>query len=336
VVTGRISCHIVRVFRSINSSAHTFYRLFLADVDITLKRFHDITSICGHIPRRCFKAALSLEALSTATRVILAAIDETKKLSDAVTKVHNGQPIHRAFKIFPSPKSRFFINCLVRPVSDWAFSQMMVELGRQGADAAYNFYEAIQGSCDSAELVGRMFETKVHAFFRSITTPRSFTAFSLDDRSITFDIKFSSSTKHYTFGAKQRFEGRLASSVNNRESCYLKPLSRYFATFDSFLYQPEIPLSGSQPLIGFQVTTAYEHRISVVDLKELQACLNPKVSPLKALRPTPAKKLILLFVVPEPMAASFRKMQFTGDAAYWGEKITQFVLELPEPEVIRL
>jgi hypothetical protein len=120
-----------------------------------------------------------------------------------------------------------------------------------------------------------MFETKVHVFFRSITMPRSFIAFSLDDRSTTFDIEFSSSTTHYTFGAKQYFTGELASSVNDHKSCYLKPLSRYFATFDSFLYQPENLLSGCQSLIGFQVTTAYEHRISVVGLKELQACLNP-------------------------------------------------------------
>jgi hypothetical protein len=302
---------------------------------MTLKRFHDTTSICGYIPRQCFAAALSPDALLSAGRVILDAINETKNLEVAITRVHNGQPIHRAFEIFPSPNSRRWINCLIRPVSDWAFSQMMAELDRQGADAAYHFYRAIQGSRNSAELVGRMFETKAHAFFRSITKPRSFTAFSLDNRSTTFDIEFSSTTTHYTFGAKQYFAGELASSANNRKSCYLKPMSRYFATFDSFLYQPEIPLSGCQPLIGFQVTTAYEHRISVLGLKELQACLNPQVPVLKALRPTPAKKLILLFVVPEPMAASFRKMQLKGKAAYWGEKIAQFVLELPEPEVIR-
>jgi hypothetical protein len=212
---------------------------------------------------------------------------------------------------------------------------MLAKLDQQGADAAYHFYRAIQGSHDSAELVGRMFETKVHTFFRSITTPRSFTAFSLHDRSTTFDIEFSSSTTHYTFGAKQYFTGELASSVNDRKSCYLKPLSRYFATFDSFLYQPEILLSGCQSLIGFQATTTHEHRISVLGLKELQACLNPEIPGLEALRPTPAKKLIFLFVVPKPMAASFRKMQFKGKAAHWGEKITQFVLELPEPEVIR-
>ena len=309
--------------------------MFLAGVDITLKRFHDTASICGYIPRPCFAAASSPDALLSATREILDAIDATKNLVDAIANVHNGQPIHRAFEIFPSPESRRWINCLIRPVSDWAFSQMIAELDRRGADAAYHFYRAIQGSRDPAELVGRMFETKAHAFFRSITTPRSFTAFSLDDRSTTFDIEFSSSTTHYTFGGKQYFTGELASSVNNRKSCYLKPLSRYFATFDSFLYQPEIPLSGCQSLIGFQVTTAYEHRISVLGLKELQACLNAKVPALKALRPTPAKKLILLFVVPEPMAASFRKMQFKGKTAHWGQKIAQFVLELPEPEVVR-
>jgi hypothetical protein len=36
---------------------------------------------------------------------------------------------------------------------------MMAELDGQGADAAYHFYRAIQGSRDSVELVGRMFET---------------------------------------------------------------------------------------------------------------------------------------------------------------------------------
>ena len=309
--------------------------MFLTGVDITLKRFHDTTRICGYIPRPCFAAALSPDALLSAAGEILQAIDETKNLADAIDKVHSGQSIHRAFEIFPSIRSRRWIRCLIRPVSDWAFSQMMAELDRQGADAAYLFYRAIQGSRDSAQLVGRMFETKVHVFLRSITTPRTFTAYSLDDRSNTFDIEFSSSMTHHTFGAKQYFTGRLASSVNKRESCYLKPLSRCFATFDSFLYQPENFLPGCRSLIGLQVTTAYEHPISVLGLKELQACLTPKIPALKALRPTTAEKLILLFVVPEPMGASFRKMQFKGKAAHWDAKLTQFVLELPEPEVIR-
>jgi hypothetical protein len=190
---------------------------------------------------------------------------------------------------------------------------MMAELDRRGADAAYQLYRDIQGSRDSTELVGRMFKHKAHAFFRSITTPRSFTILSLGDRSTTFEIGFSSNTTHYTFGSKQFFTGQLASSVNNHQSCYLKPLSCHFATFDSFLYQPEIPQSGCQPLIGFQITTAYEHHISVLGLTELQACLTRRVPALKALRPTTAEKLILLFVVPEPMAASFVKNVIRGE-----------------------
>jgi len=71
--------------------------MFLAGVDITLKRFHDTTSICGYIPRPCFAAALSPDALLSATREILEAIDETENLVDTITKVHNGRPIHRYY-----------------------------------------------------------------------------------------------------------------------------------------------------------------------------------------------------------------------------------------------
>jgi hypothetical protein len=90
-------------------------------------------------------------------------------------------------------------------------------------------------------------------FFQSITTPKSFAAISLDDRTTTFDIEFSSSTTHYTFGAKRANWHHLSIIVN--PMYYLKPLSRYFATFNSLLYQPEIPQSGCQSLmyaLGFK------------------------------------------------------------------------------------
>jgi hypothetical protein len=295
----------------------------------------DTTRVCEYIPRQCFAAALSPDALSSATRVTLKAIGETEKLADTIAKVEHGEPIHSAFEIYPSPESRCWINCLVRPVSDWAFYQMMAELDRRGADAAYQFYQDIQGSRDSAELVGKSFEYKAHVFFRSITMPRRFTLLSLDDRSTTLDIEFSSSTTHCTFGAKQFFTGQLASFANNHKSCYLKPLSRRFASFDSFLYQPDITQYGCQPLIAFQITTAYEYTINVLGLTDLQACLSPKVPVLQALRPTTAKKLIILFVVPEAIAASFVKMQFKGKVAHWGRKTIQYVLGLPEAEVMR-
>ncbi|KIM91763.1 hypothetical protein PILCRDRAFT_811037 [Piloderma croceum F 1598] len=66
--------------------------------------------------------------------------------------------------------------------------------------------------------------------------------------------------------------------------------------------------------------------------------LDPQVSELKAVQPTAATKWIILFVVPEPMAASFAKQRFENDAeqvAHWDLKTTQYVLGLPEREVIR-
>jgi hypothetical protein len=145
MVTRRISCRIVRVFRFGNSPAYTVYRLFLASIDITLKRFQDTSRICGNIPRQCFEAAVSPATLHNATSVIKAAIGETEKLSEAVKNVNCGDTIHRAFQIRPS-QIRFWDSCLVEPVSDWAFSEMMNELGKQSTDAAYKFYCAIKGS----------------------------------------------------------------------------------------------------------------------------------------------------------------------------------------------
>jgi hypothetical protein len=337
MVAGRIARCIVRLFCSINSPTHLIYRLFLAGVDITLERIEATTRICGNNPRRCFDAAVSLATLSAATDEVLSAIKESQKLNDAVARAHAGQPIHRAFDIYPSSQSRHWESCLVQPISDWALSQIMAELDRQGADAAYNFYQNIQGSRDSAALGGKMFENKVHKFFRSITEPRIFTICSLENRSTTFDIEFSSRMTHHTFGAGQRFAGQLTSSIAGRKSCYLRPLSPIFPTFDSFLYQHEFSQPSCQPLIGFQITAAHDHPISVKGLAAVQTCLTPNIPELKALRPAITAKWIILFVVPEPMMASFVQQRFKDaeKCAHWQQKTTQYVLGLPEEEVMR-
>jgi hypothetical protein len=336
VVAGRISCRVVRVFRLINSSAHIFYRLFLADLDITLKRFNDATRICGHVPRQCLKAASSPTALTSATTQLTRAVALITDLEDVIASAYTGEPIHRALEIYPAPDTRDWLQCLARPVSEWAFSQMVIKMDRRSATAAENFYQMIKGDTSAAALAGRIFETKAHMFFQSILTPRRFTITSVEDRLTTFDIEFTPNTPHFQFGPKQEFMGRLSSSVNNSKSCYLKPLSRTFATFDSFLYQTETSPPGCQPLIGIQVTTASTHPIKVEGLQYLQACLSLKVPALKALRPTTDKKLIILFVVPESMAASWVKMPFQGKVGPWEGKTTQFVLGLPEEEVFKL
>ena len=309
----------------------------MSPLDITLQRLKAVVRICGYNPRECCTAAVSPLALTTATQKIIHAIRTTKDLRHAVRNVTTGQPIHRAFEIWPSPNNRCWECCVVRPISDWAFSQMIADLDRRDPEAANDFYRSIQGTRDAASLGEKMFETKAHKFFQSITEPRSFTIRSIDNPSATFDIKFSSTVAHHTFGAEQVFAGRLTSSVRNGGSCYLRPLSPVFPSFDSFLYQHEMPQSGCQPLIALQITTAATHPISIRGLARIQASLKPQVSELANLRPTTATKLIILFVVPDSMAASFVKQNIEDakKVAHWDPKTVQYVVGLSEREVMR-
>jgi len=253
VVAGRIAHCIARLFRLINLPAYPIYRFFLADIDITLDRFQEITRICGTTPCQCFEAAVSPGQLSATANQIIGGIKQHQKLRNAITNAHAGEPIHRAFEACPSSNSRYWDNSFLRPISDRPLSQIMAELDQQGADAAYRYYQAIQGSRDSATLGGKMFEHKVHKFFRSITESRRFTVYSRVNCSTTFDIEFPSRTKHVTFGATQCFAGQLASSITDCTTCYLRPLPPIFPTFDSFLYQCTIPQPGCQRLSGFRL-----------------------------------------------------------------------------------
>lgn len=214
---------------------------------------------------------------------------------------------------------------------------MVAELDRRDANAAYTFYRLVKGSRNSASLSGQLFEFKVHKFLQSITEPRSFSIRSLDDPSITFNIEFSSNIVFRTFGADQFFTGHLITSVKNQESCYLKPLSPVFPTFDAFLYQHTLVRPGYQPFMGVQVTNARSPSVSIKGLEGTQRALKKYIPELKDLRPIKAKKWIILFIVPEPMAVSFQK-QILKDSAkvdHWDSKTAQFVLGLPEQEVLR-
>ena len=136
--------------------------------------------------------------------------------------------------------SRQLESCLVRPISDWALSQIFEEIDRQGTDAVYRLYQALEQNPAGASLNGKLFENKVHQFFQSITEPRRFTIFSLEDRSINFEVEFSAETRHEKFGAIQHFSGQLATAVNNGHSCYLRPISPVFPSFDSFLLEWQV------------------------------------------------------------------------------------------------
>ena len=66
---------------------------------------------------------------------------------------------------------------------------MMAELEGRDTNAAFKFYKRIQGVSDVAAFSSKVWETRVHRFFRSVTNPTRFPIYSLDDRSISFDIE---------------------------------------------------------------------------------------------------------------------------------------------------
>ena len=96
-----------------------------------------------------FRSSISPLALSLAKETIRKAISDTSDLPDTFNKMSGGGEmvivIHHIFQIRPSHEHRMWINCFVEPVSDWTFTEIMEELRRRGASAAYDFYCAVKG-----------------------------------------------------------------------------------------------------------------------------------------------------------------------------------------------
>jgi len=310
--------------------------LFILHVDIPFKHIQAAAQICGNTPRRCFKAAISGGALEIAKADVIKAITDIQDVAKAVNDVHGDRPVpHRVFEIYPRTDIRAFSLCLVRPVSPWAFDRLMAEVEQRDIDGAYKFYMQIQGSTDAAQVRGRVWERQVHKYLRSIQIPTSFCIYSLDNHANSLNIQFSSTTLHEAFGPNQIFEGRLTSSIRNGSSCYLKPVSKTFASIDSVLYEHDASRFGFQPLIAFQMTDAWSHPLSVKGLATIQKSLRLQVPELKALRPSGSQKWIIVFVVPAPMGESFVKQGFKdpGGPSHWDSKTAQYVLELKREHV---
>ena len=241
--------------------------------------------------------------------------------------------IHRVFQIRPSREHRIWINCFVEPVSDWAFTEIMEELRRRRASAAYDFYCAVKGCSEGGIFAGKTFEFHVHDFLT--TSSQSFTISSLDGPCPTLDIQFTSDSKR--FGDKKHFSGDLALSVESATPCYLQPLSPVFPSFDSFLYQPRMSESQFSHLIALQVTVVARHGIKSKGLEDLQASFKDlqtslKPSILKLLRPTVNKKMVILFVVPKTLQAIFKKQSIPP---LWDKRTAQYILALEEKDVFK-
>ena len=231
----------------------TIHRLFIQMTDITLKRLQQISLICGNIPRPCFEAATSSDGLRRAEYMIKNAIKNTKDLFMVTSDLQNGDDRHityRAFQVHPSPEDRFWDISIAKPVSAWAFLQMLNVLHERNRGDAYRFYCKIIAYPESSGLRGNMFEHYLHPYLKS---PRTFTIKSLDDGAATLNVDFTvNADNHLIFTYLS--EG-LVLSVKSNESHYLRPGSPIFPSFDSFLYQPEIslPLRLSSKTMGYSV-----------------------------------------------------------------------------------
>lgn len=114
---------------------------------------------------------------------------------------------------------------MVRPVSLWAFNELIMLINQRNANAAYDFYKQIQGTSEAATIRGMMFERRVHEYLHSIKKSTQFQILSLDNRDNTLNIEFPPGLVHEFWGPRQMFEGYLTSYVQKGSSCYLGPVS---------------------------------------------------------------------------------------------------------------
>ena len=310
-------------------SSLTFCRLFIAKRDITLQRFWETARICGFVPREFLNAVGSPVARAQVRTKILKAIESCKDIKEAIHAVAGDLAVpHRAFVVYPGDEYRSLVGCLVKPISEYAMDTIIMTLDERSADAAFNLYQSIQGSSLAAAFRGKIWERKVHGYFRRTATS-SFTIRSLDSMS-TRPWDFSKDVKHFDFGPPQMLGGEIARCVAAGESVYLQPMSNNFASLDSIIYQP------TDRLVGVQITDAIIHPIKATGLSALQLLLKPKHALLAPLRPTVGKPWILLFFVPTPMENSFTRQNIEGVAANWSRKTVQYVLGLDGREVFKI
>jgi hypothetical protein len=229
---------------------------------------------------------------------------------------------HRAFVISPRDDGRELLNCLVEPISTWALRVVMSTLDSRGAEAAYEFYLRIEGSPPAANLKGRVWEEKVHQYFRSDNT-LSFTIRSLeDDGPSTIKWEPFKNMLMYNFGPKRRLLDHLRDCIRANRAGYFQPTSKNFASFDAIIYQP------GKALVNAQTTENYDHGINPKGAKKVQSLLSPFDKELKGLRPVKKNPWLILFVVPTPMQNSFKKQKFRTEDAIWKKKTRQYVLGL--------
>lgn len=312
-----------------------FLRAFLHDRDITYTRLIRSIGYFGHSARRIFLTCLGgggIEHQQTAVQAAISNIPATTSLSNLLSNIKlPNNTSHTLFEMSCDDPERLFINATFLAASTWVLDKLLLAYEARMNDAAWEFYNTVEGSRDAASLQGKIWERQVHNFVQSRTNPLTLTAISLEGQpatTLTWDVPVGVCRQSFDF---QSFLCILEDAIQKRTPSYLVPLVPNFPTIDSLLYKLD------EPFRALQITKAPRHREDVAGFKRIQQWMKLK-SLASPLRPSAAKPWHLVFVVPSGAAQTFSKQSLTGtktDVGVWAKKIKQFVVELPMEEVLK-
>ncbi|EDR08045.1 uncharacterized protein LACBIDRAFT_327283 [Laccaria bicolor S238N-H82] len=291
-----------------------FFRLFIAEKDITLSRFWKTYKICGSVPRQFLHAAESCEARKTVQTEISDVIQKSKDVKAAMDGVVGDEVVpHRAFAVYPSTKVRLLTGCHVKAISKGAMNTIIKALHKESTETVLELYQSIRGSPKAATFRSNLWELKAH-WYLPYRGGCSFTIQSLENGP-DGQLDLLKNLEHFVFGPPLELSSKIADCMDARQSIYLQPISDNFASLDAIIFQPQ------RPLVGIQVTNALTHPIKTKGLKALQSHLSLNNELLSPLRPTPKEPWPIIFVVPAKMERSFTKQSIEGDAsATWRKK----------------
>jgi hypothetical protein len=247
---------------------------------------------------------------------------------------------HTLFELHPKDDERLYDSAITRIVSDWALDTLLQHQHNERGHSAYQLYTTIKSNPDFAEVAGRIWERAFHRFIIGADKAKLvFTLRKLEADGARGSTKKISLNHHalqsHLCGPDREFEQWLHCSVSECFKLYLYPNSPTFPGVDSVMYLP------GQPLILFQATRSDQHTIKTKVLDRVNDWITqPDRSELL---PRVDRPWDIVFVVPAPVGASYRRCQRliqprepvhqNHTATAWSQRTQRYVLELDEAEV---
>jgi hypothetical protein len=253
---------------------------------------------------------------------VIATVATTTNITTLVGEIRSGNAFSiRLFELHSRDEDRFFANCFVKSVSDWAFQRLVDKYEERQGDAARKIYDLLRWEPEFAFAIGNIWKRQCHRFFRSLQISRHFNLRSLDDPNQTITWDFPGGVEYQEFETAS-FSTELEARIRLGAPTYFQPLSASYPTLDSLLYRPG-------RLDFLQMTDAKRQPSKIAGFERIQRGMKLK-GPASNLRPSKQHPWILIFVLSEEKAASFKKQPFGKD---WDSKVKQYVLTLSQKDV---